>query len=118
MKEFISKNKKSVIIAIILFSIIQIISLAPFLYNGIFYHVWDIMLYMDFLSIYTIVLLCVMLIYREIVINKIRKKTKNWVNPLSDEDKAKYKTFMNSVLYEGFINLIIYLIVYTVYMSI
>jgi len=115
MKEFIQKNKKSVIIASIMLAIIHISSLTICLIPGINNGAWDIYLYLDYMATFTIVLLCVMLIYREWKINSIRKKSKNYVDPLKDEEKAQYKTFVNSVLYTVFVSAIVYFVVATTY---
>lgn len=115
MKDFLTKNKKSVIIAIILLSLIHIPSLIMFLIPGIHNGAWDIYLYLDYMATFTIVLLCIMLIYREWKINSIRKKTKNYVDDLKEEEKAKYKTFVNSVLYSTIVSTIIYFVVATTY---
>lgn len=115
MKEFLVKNKKSVIVASIFFAIIHASSLILFLIPGINNSAWDIYLYLDYMATFTIVLLCIMLIYREWKINSIRKKTKNFVDPLKEEDKAKYKTFVNSVLYSTIVSAIIYFVVALTY---
>ena len=115
MRDFIIKNKKSVIVASILFVILHTISIVPFLHIGIVNDIWDPYIYLDTLAIFAIVLICIMLIYREFKINHIRKKTKNWVDPLKDEEKAKYKTFMNSVIYETIVSAVIYFIVASIY---
>ena len=52
------------------------------------------------------------------MINRIRKKTKNWIDPLTPEDKAQYKTFFNSVIYETIVNAIILFMVISAYYSI
>ena len=117
LKEYLKKNKTSVIAASILFAILHIGCLIPFIVVGI-RSVWDIYIYLDNVVIFGVVLLCITLIYREAKINKIRRKTKNWVDPLKEEEKATYKTFLNSVLYETIATVIVYLLVATIEYSI
>ncbi len=117
MKEFLNKNKKSIIIASILLFFIHLLALFPFLFIGIKKDVWDIYIYLDNLAIIVIVLLCITLIYREWIINHIRKKTKNWAEPLKDEEKKSYQTFTKSVFYQTLVSAMIYFMVASIYYS-
>ena len=117
LKEYIKKNKKSVIAATIIFAILHIGCLIPFIYVGI-KAAWDVYIYLDNVVIFGVVLLCITLVYRESKINRIRKKTKNWVDPLKEEEKAQYKKIVNPVLYETVMTIIVYFVVATIDYSI
>ena len=110
LTDYIKKNKKSVIASLIIFGILHVGCLIPFIYIGI-KAAWDVYIYLDNVAIFSIVLLCITLVYRESKINRIRKKTKNWGDPLKNEEKAEYKKIVNPVLYETLLTVIVYLLV-------
>ena len=78
LKEYLKKNIKYVKIAAIMFAILHIGCLIPFIVVGI-KAAWDIYIYLNNIVVFGVVLLCIALVYREIMINSIRKKTKNWI---------------------------------------
>lgn len=110
LKDYLKKNIKYVKIAAVMFAILHIGCLIPFIITGII-ATWDVYIYLNYVVIFGVVLLCISLVYREFMINSIRKKTKNWVDPLNPEDKAKYQTFVKSVMFETIATIIVYLLV-------
>ena len=111
LTEYLKKNKKSVNAALIVTAILHFGCLIPFIYTGIAKSAWDVYIYLDYLTVFVIVLLCFTLAYRELKINKIRKKTKNLINPLSDKEKEEYKKIVNPVLYETIISIVVFILV-------
>lgn len=110
MKKIIKKIKikdlKTLLKIGIIVLISNIISLTFF-----FIYKMDLLKYYDFLFVISFFIFAFGYLYGSYKINKIRKKTKNWDQPLKEEEKATYAPKRFICYYSAFINMCIYLIV-------